>query len=602
MFQPRSFRRGYRASVIVHNSKLRRTLNTFFKNLHIYLWIVCGFSALVYAAIFLFFDNHDKPFSSVGRYTGILVSSMSKISVSDDENLLGVLYDQGGEIRIKVLTTSGELIYESSLRQFNPHRVAAFNKITFSPDGRFAAFSINNKANNLRSRIVLLDLSKKKMVDLARKDALGQLAYTYESAEGPVWLNNNILTYVHKTENSAQELIFVNINDGKEIMPRKRFSYTPSLSHSKMILAYSVTGAGGKSKVFLMDVNLKDINNVYSSSIVNLEGEFNNVSQFAWSPDDAYLAFSYRDDLSNREGISPIIVYDVQTRKPICRINDYLSNPQWVNNQLLMTSYWESTPFHGQDIHTFSKFIVFDVGAKSMTDLSIKTINEHLLVLHNSGQIVTVKDDQLLIADIGRAFTLQSINGIRNSDILDNAKENGSAGVNLEETSLDVDTWKIYQNDNFGIFFKYPPDWDLNVASGDGYLNAILGKGTDGIEIRLTTINGKNFDQQVFEKTIINDAASSGVSPVDLTDFEQITLGTNKFYRIKIRNDMRGQALHYTYYLNTPIYGRAFPDLTDIIIFTIKIFAKSKAGLDPSGDFYPSHVILKTILLTLRIK
>src|SRR5512135_2542508 len=90
-----------------------------FKNRRFYLLILFGIFAIACVAAFLFPGNDEKSVPPAGTHAGISVSSMSKISVSDDERLIGIMSDTRGDIVIKVLTTDGEMIFKGSLRPYH---------------------------------------------------------------------------------------------------------------------------------------------------------------------------------------------------------------------------------------------------------------------------------------------------------------------------------------------------------------------------------------------------------------------------------------------------------------------------------------------------
>ncbi|MDZ4241509.1 MAG: hypothetical protein U1D99_01650, partial [Candidatus Omnitrophota bacterium] len=379
--------------------------------------------------------------------------------------------------------------------------------------------------------------------------------------------------------------------------PRKRFYYKPALSHSQKTLACQTTGQRGETQVILIGIEKKD-GQVISTGERELAGPFRNVSRFAWSPDDKQLAFSYMDEESVRKGVSPVAVYDVDTGKRLFRISDYVSSPQWLDDRYLMTGYWVATPFQGQNIHTFSGFLVFDVSGGLVTDLTIKSQNENLLVLRDSGTIVAVDNKGLVFKSMDSAFSPVSEYETNVAAVVERSRENAGITEHARPTSLDVGSWKTYRNDNFGVSFKYPSDWKFLVAAGDGYMNIMIGKGTDGIEINLTSLPESPAEPADFEKAFL-EATAQGHWPYAVKDMASVTIGGHEFFRARSEG-IEESTLNLTYYLNAPVVGKAFPQLTDVMVFSLKSFIEGPEGTDPNGEVNPSHQVLKTLLSTVK--
>src|SRR5204863_3810391 len=107
--------------------------------------------------------------------------------------------------------------------------------------------------------------------------------------------------------------------------------------------------------------------------------------------------------------------------------------------------------------------------------------------------------DHLVPQDIHSVFSSMADYETRVATIIDDSHKNAGITDHPQPTSLNVWSWKTYRNDNFGISFKYPSDWKFLEASGDGYMNIAIGKGTDGIEINLTSL-GDDASNPSFEE------------------------------------------------------------------------------------------------------
>jgi hypothetical protein len=289
----------------------------------------------------------------------------------------------------------------------------------------------------------------------------------------------------------------------------------------------------------------------------------------------------------------------VDTGKLLFRINDYVSSPQWLDNKYLLTGYWVSTPFQGQNVHTFSGFLVFDVPAGLVTDLAIKAKNENLVVLPDSGTILTVDENGLVFKEIDSAFSSMSEYESRVAAVVEDSRKNAGITENPRPTSLNVWSWKTYHNDNFGISFKYPSDWEFLVAAGDGYMNIVLGKGTDGIEISLSMLPEAPADGETFEEAFLS-TIDKKLWPYPIKDLAKVAIGGYEFFRATSEG-IEESTLNLTYYLNAPIVGKVFPKLTGVMIFSLKSFIAEPQGGDPNPEENVSHQVLKTLLSTVKL-
>lgn len=598
------------------NQKLKY-LKYLFKDKRLYLWLI------ILVVLFFFFflkTNENTPFTPVEKSAKVKIGSINTVSLSPDQQLMGILSnDYGDAIILHILKTDGELIFKRSLEELNPHIVVSSYEMTFSPDNKFAAFFISDKEDNFKSRLVLVDLDKKQIVDLSEKDRLGDLAYTYEPHMGPVWLSTSTIAYTHRVGSyDPQELIFVNLDTSKEVAPRKKFSHTPVLSNTGEAIAYWNTGDQGIARIYIADINsigYKDMISISDSE--PFDGNFRHISSLKWSPDDKYLAFSYTDDKSTDQGIAPVAVYSVSTKKLVYKIEEYLSKPQWIDSNILSAGYYEFTPFYGQITHTFRKIVFFNVTEKKILDKSISVLNNNVLFLKNNNKFISVLDGRIMSVDLARVWNprensiflskIVSFGKILRKNVVDLFRREDRWSIGYTKTDLNTKKWLLYKNDSFGLSFKYPPNWELSEASGDGYMNLQFGNGSDGIYVELTGVDGEVFNEENLRKTIYRDSGIVLLSNSDVTasigiNIEQISFGENDFLRFRKPEELNGGFFNYSYYLNKPLYSEAFPDLADVLIFKVNSSMQSSNNPDPNGDYNPSHIVLKEILSTLKVE
>jgi hypothetical protein len=127
----------------------------------------CLFLLVILFFFFFLKTNENTPFTPVEKSAKVKIGSISTISLSSDEQLMGILSnDYSDPIMLHIFKADGELLFERSLEELNPHIVVSSYEMTFSPDNKYAAFSISDKEDNVKSRLVLVDLDKKEIIDL----------------------------------------------------------------------------------------------------------------------------------------------------------------------------------------------------------------------------------------------------------------------------------------------------------------------------------------------------------------------------------------------------------------------------------------------------
>lgn len=102
--------------------------------------ILAGALILLLACKLFYFDPIYKDF-------GLDLPIQSSLSVSEDESLMGSIYQNPGEdMYLEIKNISGKEVYKLSLQGYNPSPVTTSNTLSFSPDNRKVVFEITDKS------------------------------------------------------------------------------------------------------------------------------------------------------------------------------------------------------------------------------------------------------------------------------------------------------------------------------------------------------------------------------------------------------------------------------------------------------------------------
>lgn len=524
--------------------------------------ILAGALILLLACKLFYFDSIYKDF-------GLDLPIQSSLSVSEDESLMGSIYQNPGEdMYLEIKNISGKEVYKLSLQGYNPSPVTTSNTLSFSPDNRKVVFEITDKDG--KKNLYMLDLGEvsdingKKIYVLKDSNKLGDLAL---SSESPLWVDNKTIIYENYNKSKGNGVVFVDTETFKEVAPRIDLVYRPSISHSKKYITFIRNGSTGTSTLVLYDNIEKKI--IDPTLVTFYNSDY--VSRVVWSPDDNRVAILFAEHLLGQEDATQsVLIYDIEKKETVMKISEYYSNPDWVDDNTLSVLYYDAKPFMGQNIHQLTKANFYNLDKKSLIgSFPIKSSN--FLVLSKTRKVLFFEDYKTYLASIDDALNQKNINRLKEG----RQKAMSTLDTFFVNLALEINSvlrggknTEIYKNENFGISFNYPSDFEFAEASGPGYMNIIMGKSEDGLEIALTSLSGE-FEKESFQKEIINHA-----SKLSINDFEVIEIGKNKFYRTTT-NSLDGVTT-YKYYLYQPVVGKTWLDLNLILTFTLKSFGKNE--------------------------